>query len=92
MQIIATAGVVKLSFFERDIHQHLVAFNVDHVAEGPLAAAREVEPDATAAHAHVANAQMLQKFRQRRVHDVQLFPVSAGTDTEHRHQNEKHRA
>src|SRR5882724_2499139 len=81
-----------LPLLERDVHQQLVAFNVDNVAEGPLAPACEVEPDAAATDAHVANAQMFQKFRQRRVHDVQFFPVSAGTDTQHRHQDEKYRS
>src|SRR5882724_528769 len=81
-----------LPLLERDVHQQLVAFNVDNVAEGPLAPAREVEPDAAAPDAHVANAQMFQKFRQRRVYDVQFSPVSAGTDTQHRHQDEKYRA
>src|SRR5260221_9625075 len=65
-----------LPLFERDVHQHLIAFNIDHVAEGPLAAAGEVEPDTTAPGAHVANAQVLQKLRQPRVHHGLFFPGS----------------
>src|SRR6478735_9132983 len=77
---------------ERHIHQQLVAFNVDDVTERPFSATCEVKSHAAATDAHVANAQMVQKFRQRRIHDVQLFPMRAGTDAQHRHQNEKYSA
>ena len=43
-------------FLKRYIHQQLIAFNVDDVAEGALTAAGEIEPHADAAHTHVANA------------------------------------
>src|ERR1700760_2392167 len=70
---------------KRDVHQQLIAFDIDYIAEGSLAAARKIEPHAAATNAHVANRQMLKKFRQRRVHNVQLSSLGAGADTKDRH-------
>src|SRR5438552_18432401 len=46
-------------FFEGDVHQQLVAFDLDHVAERTAALAGKVEADAAVADAQVADAQML---------------------------------
>ena len=46
--------------------------------------------NAAAAHAHIANVEVVQKLRQRRIHDIQFFLRRARTDTQHRHQNEKY--
>ena len=73
-----------------DVHQQLIAFDIDNVAEGPLAATRKIEPNAAAAHEHVANRQVLKKVRQLRVHNIQLSSLGAGTDAEHRHQDKKY--
>ena len=83
-------GKKRLSLLERHVHQELVAFDINDVAESSLAAASEVQSYTAASHAHVANAQMVQKFRQRRIHNVQFSPLSAGTNTKHRHQDEKY--
>ena len=49
------AVFIPLSFLKRHVHQKLVALNVHYIAEGSLAAPREVEPYAAAAYPHVAN-------------------------------------
>ena len=81
---------ISLSLLESNVHQQLVALNVHHVAKCPFASASEIKPHATATNTHVADAQVLQEFRQLRVHDVQLLPLGAGANTKHRHQDEKH--
>src|SRR5207302_3009800 len=53
-------------------------------------AAGEIQSNAAAANTHVADAEVLQKFRQRRIHDIQLSSLGAGPDAEHGHQHEKY--
>jgi len=81
-----------LPLLKRHVHQQLVAFDVDDVAEGPLPTAGEVESNAAAAYAHVAYAEVFQKIGQRRIHNIQFSSGGAGPDAEHGQQHEKYRA
>src|SRR5215469_16723143 len=49
---------------KRHIHQQLIALDVDHVAEGAVAAASKVEVHAAASHAQVPDAQVIEEPRQ----------------------------
>lgn len=60
MQQIETA----LSLFKRDVHQKFIAFNIHHVAEGPIAMAIEIQTKTAVAHAHIADAEVVQELRQ----------------------------
>ena len=53
-----------LSLLERNIHQHLVALNIHHIAECAITLPIEIKPNSAVAHAHIADAEVVKKIRQ----------------------------
>ena len=49
--------VAYLFFLECHIHQQLVTFKINNVAEGAFATAFKIQPDPAIAHPHVAHLQ-----------------------------------
>src|SRR5207302_5074919 len=79
-------------FLEGDVHQQLVAFDLNDVAEGAAALAGKVEAYAAVADAQVADAQMLQPLRQHGIQDIQFALGSAGAQAQHGAQDQEHGA
>src|SRR5215472_3222982 len=67
-------------FLERHVYQQLVSFDLDYIAEGTFTAAGEIQTDTAAANVQIANAQLIQERRQRRIDDIQLFARRARAD------------
>src|SRR5215467_13733742 len=75
---------LRSSLFKRHVHQQLVAFDIDHVAEGAVATTGKVQSHTAAAHAHIADAQLIEEPRQHGVYDVQFSALRAWPDAQHR--------
>ena len=65
MEPLSSAGRIgaTLAFLEGYIHQQPVAFHRNHVAEGSLTIAGEVERNATVPDLHIADLQVIEPIR-----------------------------
>src|SRR6185369_8155946 len=76
---------------ERDIHEHLLTFNIHDVAEGAVTSSREIESNSRLPDSKISDVQILQPGRQLRIDNVQFFPRSRRTNAEHRGQHQEQR-
>src|SRR6185437_5629837 len=79
----------ELAFLKGHIYQQLVAFNIHYVAESAVAASSEIKAHAAGADAKVPHTQVIEKFGQSWIHDVEFLALCAGPDAKHRHQDQE---
>ena len=78
-----------LTLFKGHIYQQLVAFNIHHVAESAVTAPGEIKAHAAGADAKVPHTQVIEKFGQSWIYDVEFLALCAGPDAKHRHQDQE---